>query len=540
VAVSAKLCEQFSSDALDRLSGSTRNGAQNLSVTLDASGNIVSRSDVGSYTYPVPSAPHPHAATVAGANTFTFDANGNVGTKNGLSYTWASFNLPTALSAVSGGTTLSSTFAYSPDHERYLQTSSYLNGTETTHYAGDLVEKVSTSTTTVVAWRHYVKTPSGRRIIIGRYSDGSYSKTYALSDHIGSSDLLVNGITGAVVVQESFAPYGSRRQVDWTAGVPGAGSQTAIAATTRRGFTFHEHLDNVGLIHMNGRVYDPGVGRFISVDPDGGQDQDTQSLNSYSYVQNRPLALTDPTGLTSCGKDGCAWNGPPFFHVIHLDSVRTYQPDSSAGDAGGQKSGATAADGQNSSAAGSIVDTLSGRAPGADANFGGSFEVVSIGQRLCLNCHNWPRPSPPAMPTTPRPGPANVPKPAEPGSQSAGSTPVPAVASPPPDDDDDDERGNNRSGDNDAKRNEGAKLVSNPKHHANSASPEPRNVAELFENSIEDRSGVRWAKDTDGTIHRFSKPSNGETHWNGSTAGDRPIEMRNVPRHIRRLLEVRE
>ena len=37
--------------------------------------------------------------------------------------------------------------------------------------------------------------------------------------------------------------------------------------TTRRGFTFHEQIDNIGLIHMNGRVYDPNVGRFMSTDP---------------------------------------------------------------------------------------------------------------------------------------------------------------------------------------------------------------------------------------------------------------------------------
>jgi RHS repeat-associated protein len=36
---------------------------------------------------------------------------------------------------------------------------------------------------------------------------------------------------------------------------------------TPRGFTGHEHLDNVGLIHMNGRVYDQEIARFVSTDP---------------------------------------------------------------------------------------------------------------------------------------------------------------------------------------------------------------------------------------------------------------------------------
>lgn len=50
------------------------------------------------------------------------------------------------------------------------------------------------------------------------------------------------------------------------------------------------------LYNMNGRLYDPLVGRFLSADPyvqDGGL---TQSYNRYSYCLNNPLRYTDPTG----------------------------------------------------------------------------------------------------------------------------------------------------------------------------------------------------------------------------------------------------
>lgn len=69
--------------------------------------------------------------------------------------------------------------------------------------------------------------------------------------------------------------------------------------TTRRGFTGHEHLDNLSLIHMNGRVYDPKIGRFLSGDPVIGDLGSPQSLNPYSYVGNNPLSATDPTGFYS-------------------------------------------------------------------------------------------------------------------------------------------------------------------------------------------------------------------------------------------------
>ncbi len=80
------------------------------------------------------------------------------------------------------------------------------------------------------------------------------------------------------------------------------------------------------------------------------------------------------------------------------------------------------------------------------------------------------------------------------------------------------------------------KRVTNPKHHPNSPSPEPKNVDELFGKAILDDAGNGWAKDADGTIHRFSKPSNNETHWNGSTTGPNPIRQQNIPPEIRKAL----
>lgn len=74
----------------------------------------------------------------------------------------------------------------------------------------------------------------------------------------------------------------------------------------------------------------------------------------------------------------------------------------------------------------------------------------------------------------------------------------------------------------------------NPKHHPNSQSPEPPNAQGLYDNSVADQKGVRWAMDSDGEMHRFSKPSNGKTHWNGSTRGRDPIKPQNIPADIKR------
>jgi RHS repeat-associated protein len=55
-------------------------------------------------------------------------------------------------------------------------------------------------------------------------------------------------------------------------------------------------MDDLGLVHMNGRVYDPVLGRFISADPNVDGAEDAQGYNRYSYVGNNPLGATDPTG----------------------------------------------------------------------------------------------------------------------------------------------------------------------------------------------------------------------------------------------------
>ncbi|XDV10660.1 RHS repeat-associated core domain-containing protein [Pseudidiomarina sp. PP-1MA] len=90
---------------------------------------------------------------------------------------------------------------------------------------------------------------------------------------------------------------------------------------TRRGFTDHLHLDDVELIHMNGRVYDYNLGRFLSVDPVIQSPGNSQSLNPYSYLMNNPLAGTDPTGYSGCGVSQMADSMCP--HMTALENATT-------------------------------------------------------------------------------------------------------------------------------------------------------------------------------------------------------------------------
>jgi len=86
-----------------------------------------------------------------------------------------------------------------------------------------------------------------------------------------------------------------------SSGTPSSSDLTTIATTTHLGFTAQEQLDNLNLVDLNGRVYDPTIGRFMSADPEVQAPYRSQSLNRYSYTWDNPLNATDPTGFCSTG-----------------------------------------------------------------------------------------------------------------------------------------------------------------------------------------------------------------------------------------------
>ena len=118
---------------------------------------------------------------------------------------------------------------------------------------------------------------------------------YLHKDHLGSIDLVTDE-AGLAADTRSFDPWGKPRNADWTP----APADPPLTETPR-GFTDHEHIQTVGLIHMNGRVQDPVLGRFISADPSDALNP-AVGFNRYSYALNNPLSFTDPSGF-SLGSD---------------------------------------------------------------------------------------------------------------------------------------------------------------------------------------------------------------------------------------------
>jgi RHS repeat-associated protein len=227
----------------------------------------------------------PHAVTAARGNFYSYDANGNLTGGAGRVITWNSANLPTRITKGSAVTD----FSYGPDRARYKQVSTVSGVTTTTFYVGKLYEQSTVGTQNT--YKNYIH--AGGRVVAIRetINSGTAVTKYLHQDHLGSTDVITSS-TGQVLERQSFDAFGTRRVAStWN---PSATPITSPYST--RGYTGHEQVDPVGLIHMNGRVYDPDLGRFISADPTVQAPGNGQSLNRYSYVWNNPLAYTDPSG----------------------------------------------------------------------------------------------------------------------------------------------------------------------------------------------------------------------------------------------------
>jgi RHS repeat-associated protein len=259
-------------------------------ATFQAYGNSINVKDYSTPQssctyYPDHAQPHAVRKNTQGSGpptSFCYDANGNLTTAsaNGSvqeSLTWTSFNQPSDITA----TPSSSQFFYNADHQRYEQIASYSGSPETTFYVGGLLEKMINSSDTF--YRHYI--PAGNNTVVyTRQLAGANSTYYLTKDHLGSTAVITDS-NGTSLVKEKFAALG------WN-------EEATMAGVTRHEFTGQEGLDNAGLwlVNMNGRIYNPSGGRFLSPDPFIPDPNNTQSYNRYAYVSNNPLTMIDPSG----------------------------------------------------------------------------------------------------------------------------------------------------------------------------------------------------------------------------------------------------
>lgn len=300
----------FSYDDLNRLTNafvSDHNaGISHVSTSVDYenNGNISSKSDAGDYSY---IGIQPHAVNYIDNYTTNIPE-----IDQDIVYT--SFN---KVSEITEGD-FEMTFLYGPgyDRKKTVLTNTSSNEQKVKYFAGNYEKEITDGNTKEI---HYL--PGGAVYIT---ENGVGSMYYTYKDHLGSITTITDA-QGTILEEQNFDAWGRRRN-------PAAWNDYAhIPAFTLldRGYTGHEMLYEFGLINMNGRMYDPVLGRMLSPDDYVQMPGFTQSFNRYSYCFNNPLVFTDPYGenplvvaaiiaglvLTDAGYDIQKAVSPVAFHI---------------------------------------------------------------------------------------------------------------------------------------------------------------------------------------------------------------------------------
>jgi len=202
------------------------------------------------------------------------------------------------------------TFLYGPEHQRIKQNVVLSGNGTSSYFAGNIwylngedslglgfEKEIRTNGT--VENKHYV---SAGGVVFSMFTSRTgtlnglpaTTTSYLHNDHL-SSVAAITDETGTVTERLAYDPWGKRRFISSN---PGATDNldAIVGQKIDRGYTMHEHLDEMGVIHMNGRIYDPLIARFMSADPTIPSPKNLKSYNRYSNVWNNPMKAWDPTG----------------------------------------------------------------------------------------------------------------------------------------------------------------------------------------------------------------------------------------------------
>ncbi|MGD9739889.1 MAG: hypothetical protein AB7O56_07925 [Bauldia sp.] len=183
----------YTYDGIDRLlsAANANDGSSSRAFSYDAAGNMLTNSGVGSYSYPVPGQPRPHAVTTAGSNNYTYDDVGNVLTGAGRALTYDGENrlieVVTAMAAT--------TYAYAPDGDRIK--------TVVTPISGPVETSFMLGSTEINPAGTYIKVPNPDVRIVGS------NVCFVHRDQLATI-LFETDDTGAIALRQRFQPYGER------------------------------------------------------------------------------------------------------------------------------------------------------------------------------------------------------------------------------------------------------------------------------------------------------------------------------------------
>jgi len=339
--------ETFTYDSLHRLKSASVNGDTEKTYSYNGIGNITSKSDFSDngYNYAQTGNAGPNAVTSASlingsTINYDYDKKGNrisdsINGSDTATYQYDYNNLLVESTSEITGTNQILEFNYGADNQRYRKYD--LINNEITLYANKDYEAIYKNGAYFPTETKYYLTSY---LTVTRKPSGEVKRNFMQKDRLGSTTQILDE-TGIVLHTKSYDAFGKPRNGDWSDMAGGLfkakldfDDANGTIDLTKRGFTDHEHLDEMQLIHMNGRMYDYNNGRFLSVDPFIARPTSTQALNPYTYINNNPLSGVDPTGYLPViipiigkviGWASAAWGSYETGHAIGsaANDVRT-------------------------------------------------------------------------------------------------------------------------------------------------------------------------------------------------------------------------
>jgi RHS repeat-associated protein len=278
-----KFTERFEYDeGFDRIEyGFSKVGSnqevQRLHMQYYNNGNIDKKSDVGTYNYD-PDQLHAVTSITDLAADVAIPSAGQI-----INYT----AFKKILDIEEDGKTL--VFTYGPGYQRRKTIFDDGSGTtKTKYFMGNYEEEIDNNGN----YRKLYYIPGGESLA-GVYvvENSEANMYYTYTDYLGSILAITKNNEISIHQKQRFDPWGRRRNLDdWLY------DNVSSINIIDRGYTNHQHLNEFGIINMNGRLYDPVVGRMLSPDPYVQMSDFTQNFNRYSYVINNPLSYVDPDG----------------------------------------------------------------------------------------------------------------------------------------------------------------------------------------------------------------------------------------------------
>lgn len=158
------------------------------------------------------------------------------------------------------------------------------------HYSSDGVMEIKENINGEVEFITYIGGDAYSAPLILKSNGATQDYFYLHRDNQGSI-LAVTNQSGNIVEKRLFDAWGNCTRIQ-----DGQGNNLAKLVVIDRGYTGHEHLQGVNLIHMNGRIYDPVTHRLLQPDNYVQDPFNTQNFNRFGYCLNNPTRYTDPTG----------------------------------------------------------------------------------------------------------------------------------------------------------------------------------------------------------------------------------------------------